>query len=1198
MLRRASLSLVLGSLAAIAAWASLADGKVGWTVDAAAVAAVAGAFAPTVFDAIRNRDSLRIDLEIDAQVVAVAAMAQVRASSVRARLIRPLPMSVQFTSRSGAGARRSAVIGNSGLTWETAPLSGSVLHVADCLRKLPWRQLIVVGEPGAGKSVLATMLTEQLLQDLKSGDPVPLLIGISSWDPHKESVTGIIARRLTEEFGISEEAAQKLASEPRVMPDGTMTYWVMPILDGLDEVAPASQHLALTTIDAFAASNRPIVVTCRTREYLRAESEAGVVSHAAVVQMLPLHPEDIVEFLPGPSDKSQASWIPITDEIQANPNGLLAKTLSSPLLAGLAKDGFDGREPSTILAARTRSSLIRILVDRYVEVVYSAAAPRDALSTTPRSPESPRYSHTQAAQWLSSIALLGNIDGTRDIRWWTISWSRVLRHPRLAAVTHFATLWLLTAALTVLLGDSLSLWSNWSDRAIAVATASSLITTAAFGAFKQAFTHEFQGLRSVRTLRFRGQRILRSTSWASRLLASVTVSGTWGGGVALLSGDVRFGLIGGLTTGTIVFATEPRRRNTQINNPKESYRKNHQFAGTYALQYGLSAIFGFSATGHLFSHAPLTSAVSLSAAMFSGLAMLSSEATWFRFRRQQFTAALFIRRRSGALLPVRLVRFLGHGTTSDVATLRVNGPAWQFRHAIIQDFLADHVSDSRLHPRNSYSAHRHRIASLRDAKDLEGLRKIARTGDREAGREFIELVRESGQIEYAFQTFQEYAYDFAQSTRWDLIQLFREEGRLSSAVHAMAESAARGRNQDWPELIELLREIGDEYMIRGVLDRAEKLGDNEAHRQLLQYQADNNEVGDLREAADAGDSEARGHLVDVLVRQGRADEAVDILTKAARTDGAARWELVQLMKHRGDLVGLRLLAEKGDWGARRALSQEELERGDTSAAIELLNQGVKERDFIASQDLVGALLQHGDLASLDELCMAGSREAMRRRAELLRENGDRSGLVRLVDQGDIAAMRELATLLEDQNEPGEAERILRLAVRKDDYFAARQLARLLQKRGDIDALKSLIRDGWATAAKELIDLLREQGKVDEAIKFIVDHGEPIGAASRRELLQDLYTQGDAAHSARMAEIDELRGFHHLTNLLTDAGRIGDLRLLAEGGNTHARDELVKILCEHGDADEAIAVLRRSAQLGGPGAQSQLDALLRLRGDVG
>jgi predicted NACHT family NTPase len=49
------------------------------------------------------------------------------------------------------------------------------------------RRLVVLGEPGAGKSMLLLRLTLDMLARRHVDDPVPVLLPIARWDPQPPS---------------------------------------------------------------------------------------------------------------------------------------------------------------------------------------------------------------------------------------------------------------------------------------------------------------------------------------------------------------------------------------------------------------------------------------------------------------------------------------------------------------------------------------------------------------------------------------------------------------------------------------------------------------------------------------------------------------------------------------------------------------------------------------------------------------------------------------------------------------------------------------------------------------------------------------------------------------------------------------------------------------------------------------------------
>ena len=344
-----------GCVAGSAAWQALAEGKKGWAVVAATVAAVVGAFAPSVTAWLTGRETVNASvLKRTARALAEEALRRVRTNPLRVRLHQPAPLRVRFRSAEGVGAARTAVFAESDVGWDDRPLVGNVEVAAERLRELPWQQLVVIGEPGAGKSVLALMLVDQLLSAPAKGDPVPVLVGLSSWNPREETVERFVARRLVEDFGVSRRVADRLLSQPRIVDGVGARWWVMPVLDGLDEVHADLRADALLEVDRFAASDRPVVVTCRIREFQRTEGKARALSRAAVVRLEPLEPEDVVQFL-SHSGTHADRWEPVFETLRSQPTGELARVLSTPLMAGMAKDVYSKADPGELVAQATRN---------------------------------------------------------------------------------------------------------------------------------------------------------------------------------------------------------------------------------------------------------------------------------------------------------------------------------------------------------------------------------------------------------------------------------------------------------------------------------------------------------------------------------------------------------------------------------------------------------------------------------------------------------------------------------------------------------------------------------------------------------------------------------------------------------------------------------------------------------------------------
>jgi hypothetical protein len=70
--------------------------------------------------------------------------------------------------------------------WLNGRFEEVIAQLAAGYARVPNRRLVVIGEPGSGKTVLAILLTLGLLRVCESGGPVPVLLPVSSWDPVRE----------------------------------------------------------------------------------------------------------------------------------------------------------------------------------------------------------------------------------------------------------------------------------------------------------------------------------------------------------------------------------------------------------------------------------------------------------------------------------------------------------------------------------------------------------------------------------------------------------------------------------------------------------------------------------------------------------------------------------------------------------------------------------------------------------------------------------------------------------------------------------------------------------------------------------------------------------------------------------------------------------------------------------------------------
>ncbi|HXL90436.1 MAG TPA: ATP-binding protein [Streptosporangiaceae bacterium] len=292
-------------------------------------------------------------------------------------------------------------------------------------------QMAILGGPGSGKTTIATLLINNLharvgRQSLEHGqvlderknlilDPVPARLSIATWNPRTETIYEWIPARLREEYPklipILTEVARLGLSERLI------TKWILPVLDGFDEMKENLRDEALGTLIA-TFSERPVVLTSRIEQYVDSVEVKGFLPGSAEVYMQPICREDAEKYL---QNANRESGPEVWERVFKAARPGLAEAFADPLAIWLMADIYSNSRinPEEMLALpdadSVKSYLLRQLVPAAFERIQGSKRHRQSRLISRANPED---AHTHLA-WLASRL---DQHGTGTISWWQLQY--------------------------------------------------------------------------------------------------------------------------------------------------------------------------------------------------------------------------------------------------------------------------------------------------------------------------------------------------------------------------------------------------------------------------------------------------------------------------------------------------------------------------------------------------------------------------------------------------------------------------------------------------------------------------------------------------------------------------------------------------------------------------------------------------------
>jgi MFS family permease len=220
-------------------------------------------------------------------------------------------------------------------------------HIIDRFQYTAGEALLILGEPGSGKTTMLLDVARDLLAQATSDESlrIPVIFKLSSWATQQLPLTDwLIAELQSSVYQIDKKTAQAWVEQDDIF----------PLLDGLDEIIETQRTTCIRAINTYRGSHglTPLIVCSRTADYT-AIGEKLLLSDALILR--PLTPDQINDYL--------LTGGPALDGVRLalQQDNILRKMAQSPLLLSIMAQTYHDQTPeqftSTNLDERRRQLL-------------------------------------------------------------------------------------------------------------------------------------------------------------------------------------------------------------------------------------------------------------------------------------------------------------------------------------------------------------------------------------------------------------------------------------------------------------------------------------------------------------------------------------------------------------------------------------------------------------------------------------------------------------------------------------------------------------------------------------------------------------------------------------------------------------------------------------------------------------------------